>query len=452
MNGGGKIQKIWYNVPFSKHYKKGTIVKHSEDYNLKVIYPKLAKQWHPSKNDVLRPEDVPPRAFVHAWWQCRRGHEWVATVSERSNGAGCPLCKPGRGKASETYNLEVLFPEAARLWHPTQNFGLTPGQVPPGAARKVWWKCENGHEWNASVVSLRNRPLCPRCYQKKATPQYNFAAAHPDLAKEWHPTKNGDLLPSQIPPGAGQKVWWQCKHGHEWQARVLHRHRGNCKCPYCSGRKPTKENNFAVVQPDAAGLWHPDKNGDRVPSQFTPRSPKEVWWKCGHGHEWKMSVNDMNRIHRCPYCTGVRMSDVYNLQYDNPELAKQWHPHKNGDLNPDKVTPHCNQKVWWVCPKGHDYEATVGNRNRVKGRGCPYCAGRKVKKEESLAAIHPDLAAQWHPHKNGTFTPWQIKPNSPKKAWWTCRNGHEYLKAIAGRTRSPRGRLCPYCDGNRRKN
>ncbi len=430
-------------------------MKRSKNYNLKVAFPKLAREWHPTKNDVLRPEDVPPRAFVHVWWQCRRGHAWVAAVSERSKGAGCPFCKPGRGshnRASETYNLGLLFPEAARLWHPTKNAGLTPDQLAPGSGREVWWKCEYGHEWKAQVVTLRNRPLCPRCYQNKASPDYNFAAAHPELVEEWHPTKNGDLLPFHIAPGAGKEIWWKCKHGHEWQTRVLNRHQGTCSCPYCAGRKASKDNNFAVAQPDAARFWHPDKNGDQAPSEFIPRSPQKVWWKCGHGHEWEMSLKDMGKIGRCPYCSGDRRWDFYSLQSDKPELAKQWHPHKNGDLTPDRVRPHSNRKVWWLCPKGHEYEATSGNRNRVKGRGCPYCAGRKVLKEESLAAVRPDLAAQWHPTKNGKLTPWKVKPGYMKRVWWKCEKGHEWLRPVISRTRSrtrrSKAHQCPHCAGN----
>jgi hypothetical protein len=40
---------------------------------------------------------------------------------------------------------------------------------------------------------------------------------------------------------------------------------------------------------------------------------------------------------------GQSLADV------NPELAKQWHPDKNGDLTPDDVLPGSNKKVWWRC-------------------------------------------------------------------------------------------------------
>lgn len=61
-----------------------------------------------------------------------------------------------------------------------------------------------------------------------------------------------------------------------------------------------------------------------------------------------------------------------------PELAKQWHPTKNGDLQPIDITKASNKKVWWICDKGHEWQATINNRS-MRGTGCPYCAGRKMK-------------------------------------------------------------------------
>ena len=36
----------------------------------------------------------------------------------------------------------------------------------------------------------------------------SLAETHPDLAKEWHPTKNGNITPKMISAGNGKKVWW----------------------------------------------------------------------------------------------------------------------------------------------------------------------------------------------------------------------------------------------------
>jgi len=58
----------------------------------------------------------------------------------------------------------------------------------------------------------------------------------------------------------------------------------------------------------------------------------------------------------------------------NLELAKQWHQTKNAELAPDMVSPNSNKKVWWICNKGHEWQAYIYSRN--KGHGCPICKSR----------------------------------------------------------------------------
>jgi len=43
--------------------------------------------------------------------------------------------------------------------------------------------------------------------------KYNLLVVNPALAEEWH-TKNGDLTPCNVTPGANKKVWWKCSKGH----------------------------------------------------------------------------------------------------------------------------------------------------------------------------------------------------------------------------------------------
>jgi hypothetical protein len=64
-----------------------------------------------------------------------------------------------------------------------------------------------------------------------------LSITHSALAKEWHPTKNGDLTPDDITYGSGKKVWWLCKSKHEYQAVVYNRTGNNSGCPYCAGNR-----------------------------------------------------------------------------------------------------------------------------------------------------------------------------------------------------------------------
>ena len=61
--------------------------------SLAELNPKLAKQWHTSKNGDLTPSDVMIGSRHPAWWKCSvKNHEWTAPVSRRKKGAGCPFC------------------------------------------------------------------------------------------------------------------------------------------------------------------------------------------------------------------------------------------------------------------------------------------------------------------------------------------------------------------------
>jgi len=76
-----------------------------------------------------------------------------------------------------------------------------------------------------------------------------------------------------------------------------------------------------------------------------------------------------------------RVSPEYNLVVLHPEIAEQWHPTKNGDLRPENVTPGSDKKVWWLCEKKHEWEATVGNRTSHQS-GCPECHRTRRKKSQ----------------------------------------------------------------------
>jgi len=53
----------------------------------------------------------------------------------------------------------------------------------------------------------------------------SLATQYPELATEWHPTKNGNLTPSDVVAGSHKKVWWKCAKGpdHEWEAALRNR-------------------------------------------------------------------------------------------------------------------------------------------------------------------------------------------------------------------------------------
>ncbi len=107
----------------------------------------------------------------------------------------------------------------------------------------------------------------------KATPNYNLYIFKPNLVKEWHPTKNGNLKPRDVTPGSGKKVWWICEAGHEWEAFIYSRSRGS-GCRFCNKRTKTDNNRPALSIQSLIKEWHPTKN-----STLNPRDVTSVYGK-----------------------------------------------------------------------------------------------------------------------------------------------------------------------------
>ena len=135
-----------------------------------------------------------------------------------------------------------------------------------------------------------------------------------------------------------------------------------------------------------------------------------------------------------------------SLAETHPEVAKQWHPTKNGDLTPFNVAPYSHKKVWWICDKGIDHEWIASVASRSNGRGCGVCRGFKVVNSNCLATTDPELAKEWHPTLNESLTPFNVTAYSSKKVWWKCPKGddHVWSSSVAHRKN---GSGCGVCRG-----
>lgn len=287
--------------------------------------------------------------------------------------------------------------------------------------------------------------------KKESLAEYCHRINDCHLLDEWDYEKNAPLTPDQVSSASAKKVWWKCAKGHSWKAALHSRHTQKSGCPYCSGREAIPgETDLQTRFPEIAAEWHPTKNGDLTPGTVGAFSGRKVWWRCPLGHDYDMVVaNRTAGGQNCPYCSGYRVLQGFNdLATVRPEIAKQWHPTKNGDLTPFMVTENSAKKAWWICEKGHEYQAAICKRtDRKNPKGCPYCANRKVLKGfNDLATVYPLIAAEWHPTLNGDLTPDQVVPGSGKRVWWRCSEGHEWQAYIYNRT-GPQKTGCPVCAG-----
>lgn len=276
----------------------------------------------------------------------------------------------------------------------------------------------------------------PYCGKRKASPEYNLFICKPELAREFHSVKNEPLTSEMITPSSNKKVWWQCEKGHEWKTSVNNRFNGT-KCPACSSRRLSSENNLAVKCPHLISEWHPSKNGRLTPWEVFPRSNAKVWWLCSEGHEWQAPPGGRYAGNGCPYCGGRFATAENNLAVTYPHLVSKWSYEKNCDVTPQQVKMGSSRKVWWRCEKGHEWETPI--KHMVKSQKCPYCIGRRVSLDNNFAAKCPHLLNEWIDKK---ISPYEITSGSSKKVLWECKFGHTWQATIYSRTN---GHGCPKC-------
>ena len=402
----------------------------------------LMAEWDWEKNIGLDPAQLTLGSNKKVWWKCSQGHEWQISIAHRYRGHNCPSCANQR--VLRGYNdLQTINPNLANEWNFEKNNGLTPADVLPGSSKKVWWKCNKGHEWKATISSRNKGKGCPYCSGRFATKGVNdLQTINPSLAKEWHFEKNNGLTPADVLPNSSKIVWWRCVKGHDYQSTVSGRNNGH-GCPYCSNHKVLKGyNDLQTLNPVLAKEWNYKKNKALTPADVLPGSSKKVWWTCGIGHEWQAMVLSRSRGSGCPICSGQQVLKGYNdLQTTNQSLAREWNCEKNKGLTPTNITSNSGKKVWWKCNQGHEWQAKISHR--YNGSGCPYCSGRfAIKGENDLQTINPDLANEWDYDNNAELTPMDVLPNSNKKVWWKCNQGHRWQATIASRYQ---GNGCPYC-------
>jgi hypothetical protein len=198
--------------------------------SLMTAYPNIANEWHP--RNTFSPSDVTSHSHKRAWWQCEHGHEWESVINNRtSNGNCCPYCS-GR-LPTEASSLGFLRPDLVKEWHPTKN-KMTPFDVTQFSHKSVWWQCKHGHEWISEVANRTNIGSgCPYCAGNLYTSETCLAAAYPEIASEWHPTKN-DRTAQEVTRSGKYRAWWCCSIcGHEWRTSINNRTDKGSECPKC---------------------------------------------------------------------------------------------------------------------------------------------------------------------------------------------------------------------------
>jgi Probable Zinc-ribbon domain/Protein of unknown function (DUF559) len=426
-----------------------------------------------------------------------------------------------------------LFPDAAREWHPTRN-DHGPTDVKGGSNKRVWWRCNEGHEWFVAPVNRRNGEKCPECSKRLSAikrsipkPGQSLTDLFPDIAAEWHATKNAPLTAADVNPGSKTPRWFKCgKCGRVWETQPDHRTRRGDGCPgMCrserqsrTASKPKPGESLAEKLPALAAEWHPTLNDPLTPFDIRPRGKAFVWWRCRFGHVWRAKVAPRAVGIGCPDCSIIGVSEretrlKFELEaaglavdHDHPRIAvtdrrpvkadivvpdlhlvveydgSYYHAGKpRGDRNQTAALESAGWTVLRVrelpLPSLGGHEVFVTSTESIKSLTCKvlralneigcraplqseYLADTELWAEraansalnkyrsKSLATEHSDLARQFDVEANDGISPESVPPGTMNKYWWKCDVCGYKWRASVNQRLAPRG--CKPCGVKRR--
>ena len=434
--------------------------------DLATVNPLLAKEWHPTENSNLTPFDVTAGSGKRVWWLCPLGHAYQATIHDRnSDNTQCPICnaksQTSFPEQAILFYVKKLYPDAINRYKEIFERSMELDIYIPSIRLGIEFDGANWH--NSAAQFKREKKKYDVCKANQITlirVKENVESHREDVAdaiyyipKVRTYTKLEETINAILDAIDRNSNMWTRKNPlcfHSVVRANLERDRTDI-LSYLSEVK----NSLADSRPDVVKCWDYSKNGILSPNMFTVSSNQIVHWKCPDcGHEWQCSINSMTRPGRygCAECSKRRqgvsftkqvVKRVGSLAETMPDLAKEWHPTKNGTLTPNDISSGRFQAAWWLCPRcGYEWKSSPNNRK--KGSGCPCCSGRVPKSGvNDLATLHPELLKEWDYQKNTDLDPSKLLPGSGKKAWWKCsRCGHEWETIIANRTK---GHGCPKC-------
>ena len=479
--------------------------------DLETRNKELLKEWDYKKNSKngIYPNKVSQFANFNVWWICDKGHEWEAKISNRSNGKNCPYCNH-RITENGVTDLFTTNPELEKLWDYDNN-EENPTTMFSGSAKKVWWKCKLGHSWKESIKVITSGCRCPYCSGHQVLKGFNdITTTNPDILEEWDYDKNL-ITPSDLSFGSNIKVWWKCIYGHSYKTDIAHKISGRgCPICFSTNQTSFAEQAiFYYIKKfynDAESRYKNIFSNGMELDIFIPSLNVGIEYDGSFFHSSTRSVkrdllkyelcknNNINLIRikenkntNCNNCDYVLYSEWNGNNYDalntiinnifsylnvkfeadvkrdkyeilgtyklnsrnefSDNLLKEWNYNKNSGLSIENFSKGSSFKVWWICDKGHEWEASISKRS--SGRNCPYCSNKKVLKGyNDLKTNNPLLANEWNYKKNIDLLPSDVTCGSGKKVWWICDKGHEWQAVIAKRNN---GQNCPYCYKNERK-
>lgn len=411
------------------------------------IDSKLIKEWHPEKNGSLSPNDFSAGSHYNTWWLGECGHEWQATIKNRSRGTGCPICS-GKRIIKGINDLATKRPDLMADWDFEKNTLISPYETSESSNKKVWWKCHKcDYEWPASVSDRSHGRGCPNCAGMIVIKEINdFESLYPFLAKEWDYEKNG-ISPDQISRGSNKQYWWKCPNGHKpYLSSPYQRSRG-AGCHICNKIFQTSFPEQAVYFyvkkyfPDAINKCKDIfKNGMEL-DIFIPSLKVGIEYDGFAWHNNSSAQKRENKKYLLCKENGIKLYRIKEDSATNEYADITYSVPKFSYNNSIELSSTISTLI-------NNISTNLRTDIDIKRDLFQIYKYKIIKYEDSLAAIYPDLSAEWHPILNEGLKPENVLPGTALKVWWRCSNGHEWKAPVVNRSK---GHGCDICAREQRK-
>lgn len=405
----------------------------------------LLMEWDYTKNEK-GPNEYGRSSGKEVFWICKKEHSWTARISDRMRGNGCPYCA-GKRPIIGVNDLETVNPVLAGEWNYSRN-SKAPFEFLPNSGKKVWWICAKGHEWEATIDSRSRGNGCRFCAgQAVITGENDLKSRYPRLAEEWDYELNYPLLPTQIMPGSGKKIWWKCKYGHSWNISVNSRTSQYSNCPVCSTERGTSFPEQAIyyyVNQLLPAVNRYIVKGTEI-DIFVPSINLGIEYDGVYFHNSNSSNKREQKKNEFCKSAGIRLvrvKETRELMNDAENVIYRKIGKKSTSLEV-------------VIKRILDIIATYGysiegiNIDLRRDDISIYNNYLSLEKDNSLAIHNPDLLNEWDYEKNKNINPTTISYGSDKKVWWLCHLGHSFKASVSHRTDLKTPTSCPICAGQK---
>jgi very-short-patch-repair endonuclease len=412
---------------------------------LSTKFPNLAKEWDFKKNKN-GPDEELSGSHHKAWWTCSRGHSWQCEIRQRTvQKTSCRFCSYQISKPQKRIYSELchVFNNSVELSYRLHRIEID--IYIPSLRLGIEYDGARFHHATQSVLrdTKKNDQLASlgvNLLRIRAVglDEINGVPCIVEKSEDSIETIKDILRYMQCNFNVGEQIDAEIE---EYLNRSEFINKSLYDDLLLNKKIPLREKSLAFTHPELAKEW--SKNNLDSPEDVTYGTHKERLWICGDCKiEYSAQIYSRSTLNTgCGYCSGRYARSDYNLLTEHREIAAEFHPTKNSKT-PEEVSPKSNEKYWWICKNGHEYEMIVGNRTD-KGQGCKVCKNRVVSLSHNLAVKSPELA-EWFDEELNQTSASQVMPNAARDAYWRCPNGHVWKRKVDHQVRG--GLFCKECE------